>query len=84
MANNRFRLGSAVFACRHCLRLTRDTNGDNGKAEMCEDCHEGCMYENGANDTGDASEAAGLRKIADDHFYRAVKKGGVIEGYAQQ
>ena len=84
MANNRFKLGSAVFTCRHCTRRTRDTNGDNGRVELCEDCHEGCMYENGANDTGDAAEAAGLRRIADAHFQRAVKKGGTIEGYASQ
>ena len=84
MANNRFKLGSAVFTCRHCLRKTRDTNGDNGKVEMCEDCHQGCMYENGANDTGDSSQAHGLRLIADAHFRRSVGKGGVIEGYSAQ
>lgn len=81
MRNSRFKLGSAVFSCRHCGRRTRDTNGDNGSVELCEDCYEGCCYENGANDACDPDEAAGCRRIADAHFQRAVNKGGVIEGY---
>ena len=81
LANSRFKRGSAVFACIHCTRLTRDTNGDNGRAEMCEDCYEGSMQENGyMNSEGDEREEykRGMR----DHYQAAVNKGGTIEGYS--
>lgn len=81
MAHNRFKLGSAVFACRHCGRRTRDTNGDNGSVELCEDCNEGCMWDNGGNDTDDKAKRAECFAKADEHFQRAVNRGGTIKGY---
>ena len=82
LANSRFKRGSAVFACIHCTRLTRDTNGDNGKAEMCEDCYEGSMQENGMLDGGElaAQYEADMRAC----YQAAVNKGGVIDGYTKQ
>jgi hypothetical protein len=77
--NSRFKAGSALFECIHCGRRTRDTNGDNGKAEMCEDCYEGSMQENGALDGG--AEAAQYEADMRACYQRAVDKGGVIAGY---
>ena len=82
MANNRFKLGSAVFTCLHCTRVTRDTNGDNGKAEMCEDCYEGSMQEKGMNDSPEL--AAQYESDMRACYQAAVNKGGVIKGYARQ
>ena len=82
MGNKYFKRGSAVFSCIHCTRMTRDTNGDNGKAEMCEDCYEGSMQENGMLDGGElaAQYEADMRAC----YQSAVNKGGVIEGYLPQ
>lgn len=84
LSRRHFKKGSGVFACHHCRRRTRDTTGDNGDVRLCEDCYDGCMYDNGANDSSDADETANLRRIAAAHFQRAVNKGGVIEGYTPQ
>jgi hypothetical protein len=84
MANDRFKRGSGVFQCRHCTRQTRDTNGDNGRAELCEDCYDGCAQDNGYCDTSDPIEKAQFKRDADACFQRAVNKGGVLPGYTQQ
>ena len=82
MSNRHFRRGSAAFKCRHCGRLTRDTNGDNGGVLLCEDCYEGCMQENGyLNSEGE--EQAQYKRDMDACFQRAVDKGGVIDGYTK-
>ncbi len=82
MDNRRFKKDSAVFACIHCGRNTRDVNGDNGKAEMCIDCYEGSMQENGLLDGGEfaAQYEADMRAC----YQSAVNKGGVIAGYTKQ
>lgn len=83
LANSRFKRGSAVFKCINCTRLTRDTNGDNGKAELCEDCYDGSMQENGfMNSEGDEKAQYELDMRA--CYQRAVNKGGVIDGYVAQ
>lgn len=84
MAHTHFRRGSGAFRCRHCKRLTRDTNGSNGDLELCDDCSEGFMWDNGGNDTDDAAKKAECFTKADAHFQAAVDKGGVIEGYASK
>ena len=84
MSNSHFKLGSGVFACLNCTRQTRDTNGDNGKAEMCEDCHQGVMWDNGAYDSNDAGTVADYQGRADACYQQAVNKGGKIEGHAPQ
>jgi len=83
MSNSHFKKSSAVFECRHCGRRTRDTDGSNGSVQLCEDCNEGCMQENGMNDTDDEEVAAQYEKDMRECFQRAVNKGGVIEGYAR-
>ena len=82
LANSRFKRGSAVFKCINCTRMTRDTNGDNGKAEMCEDCYERSMQENGMNDSPEL--AAQYEADMHDCYQAAVNKGGVIAGYTKQ
>jgi hypothetical protein len=79
--NSLFKRGSGVFKCRHCKRSTRDTTGDNGDVELCEDCYEGCMWENGGNDASDEAERATCFAKSDAHFQNAVNKGGTIKGY---
>lgn len=81
-ANNRFQRGSAAFECRHCKRLTRDTNGDNGGVRLCEDCYDGCSQENGMNDSADPELKAQYERDMRACFQRAVNKGGKLEGYA--
>jgi hypothetical protein len=83
LANSKFKRGSAAFKCIHCARLTRDTNGDNGRAKMCEDCYEGSMQENGYMNSEDAERdqyKASMRAC----YQAAVNKGGVIDGYTKQ
>ena len=84
MSYSRFKKGSGVFSCRHCKRRTRDTNGSNGNAELCADCDEGFLYENGGNDTSDAAERATCFARSDAAFNRAVGKDGVIEGFPKE
>lgn len=79
-----FKKHSGVFRCRHCTRRTRDTNGDNGNVELCEDCYEGCMQENGYNNSSDPGLKADYEKGMRECFQRAVNNGGVIEGYTKQ
>lgn len=81
MSNSHFKKRSAVFKCRNCTRRTRDTNGDNGSVELCEDCNEGCMQENGFLNTEHPEEKAQYEKDMRECFQRAVDKGGVIDGY---
>lgn len=83
MGNARFKRFSAVFDCRHCGRKTRDTNGSNGSLRLCEDCEDGCMQENGMNDTSNPEESAQYEKDMRAAFQRAVDKGGRIEGYTK-
>jgi len=80
MSNSHFKRHSALFNCRHCGRPTRDTNGDNGSVELCEDCHDGCMQENGFMNS-EGEEQAQYERDMRECFQRAVNKGGVIEGY---
>jgi hypothetical protein len=84
MSNSHFKRGSGVFTCRHCKRRTRDTDGDNGSVELCADCHQGCMYENGGNDTSDEKERDDCFALADACFQRAVNKGGTINGFSKE
>lgn len=79
--NQRFKRGSAVFKCRNCQRSTRDTNGDNGGVLLCEDCYDGCGFENGYLDSCDPDEKAQYERDMNACFQSAVDKGGVIEGY---
>ena len=79
-----FKRGSAVFNCCNCGRATRDTNGENGKLELCEDCYEGTMQENGYSDTDHPAEKAEYKRGMDHYYQQAVNKGGTIEGYAKQ
>lgn len=81
MSNSHFKRKSAVFECRHCGRRTRDTNGDNGRTGLCEDCYEGSMSENGWCDTDDEAEKAQCDRDMREAYQRAVDKGGVIDGY---
>lgn len=81
MSNSYFKKFSAVFACGHCGRRTRDTNGDNGRAGVCEDCHQGFMWNNGGMDASDDQERADCFAQADACFQRAVNRGGRIEGF---
>lgn len=83
MSNRYFKKDSGVFSCRRCSRRTRDTTGDNGSVELCEDCYDGCMYENGGNDASDEAERDECFARADACFQRAVNKGGTIEGYSR-
>jgi len=55
-----FRGSSPVFTCRICRRRTRDT-GDNGGVELCPECNEHSMIENGIND---GHYAAGSPELA--------------------
>lgn len=82
MSNSHFKQRSAVFSCRRCGRLTRDVNGSNGSVQMCEDCEQGSMWENGAYDTDEEAKQADCYKRADEYFQAAVNKGGTIEGFS--
>lgn len=82
MTNRYFKKHSALFNCRYCHRLTRDTTGDNGSAELCEDCYDGCMQENGYMNS-EGEEQAQYERDMRACFQRAVNKGGVIEGYVK-
>jgi hypothetical protein len=84
MGNSHFQRRSAVFECRHCGRLTRDVNGSNGCVRLCEDCEDGCQWENGGTDTDDTTKRDACFAKANECFQRAVNKGGTIEGYAAQ
>jgi hypothetical protein len=81
--NSLFKRGSGMFKCRHCTRNTRDTGSDNGDVEMCPDCYQGCMWENGGNDASTEAERDECFAKADAHFQQAVDKGGVIEGFTR-
>lgn len=68
----------SVFKCRICLRGTRDT-GDNGGVELCPQCNEWSMWENGIldgcydnNPEGLAKCEAGILKLKEE----AAKLGG--------
>jgi len=42
------------------------------------------MYENGGNDAADAVERDACYAKSNQHFQRAVNKGGKIDGYTPQ
>lgn len=84
MGNRYFKKGSAAFNCRNCGRLTRDVDGSNGSVELCEDCNEGCMQENGMLDSSAPELIAQYEKDMRACFQRAVNKGGKIDGYTPQ
>ena len=46
-----FAKGSAVYTCRICKRLTRQT-GDNGPVRLCADCYILAGEENSLSDSG--------------------------------
>ena len=81
MKNNRMRLGSGIFNCRICGRKTRDTNGENGDLELCEECFYGSMYENGWNDNEGLDDvyAEECRVKMEEYYQRAVNLGGNIK-----
>ena len=81
MNGRHFKRGSAAFACRNCGRGTRDVNGSNGNARLCEDCEAGSMQENGMLDSSDPELAAQYARDMRACFQRAVDKGGKIDGY---
>lgn len=82
MGNRYFKPGSAAFNCRNCGRLTRDVEGSNGNAQLCVDCNEGFMQENGAADSSDSELIAQYEKGMHECFQKAVNKGGKIDGYS--
>lgn len=84
MKHNRFKKHSATFNCRICGRLTRDVNGSNGDLQLCEDCEEGSMQENGMLDTSDPELAAQYERDMRACFQRAVNRGGKIKGYTPE
>ena len=84
MGNRYFKKFSAAFECRYCGRLTRDVNGSNGSVQMCEDCEQGCMQENGFMDSSDPELKAQYERDMRECFQAAVNKGGTIEGYVRQ
>ena len=73
----------SVFQCLSCNRETRDT-GDNGAVELCPECNESALIENGICDeyyvTASALDAA--KRLVHRLNQKAVNKGGVIAGYA--
>jgi hypothetical protein len=79
-SNSHFKARSGVFSCRHCGRNTRDTNGDNGGVQLCEDCYDGCSQENGYLNS-DGAEKEQYECDMRACFQRAVNKGGTIKGY---
>lgn len=83
MSNSHFKKHSAVFECRHCQRRTRDTTGDNGDVQLCEDCYSGCEQENGFLNTSNPEERAQYERYMRECFQRAVNRGGVIAGYTK-
>ena len=60
---------------------TRDTDGSNGSVELCGDCNQGSMYENGYLDETDPIECAANLAMSHQYFQAAVDKGGKIHGY---
>jgi hypothetical protein len=81
MLNRHFRRGQSTFLCRHCGRRSRDVDGGNGGVELCPECDQGCMSENGASDTSDPVERERYERDAREWFQRAVDKGGRIPGF---
>lgn len=87
MARNTFKacyFGTPVFACRICQRNTRDT-GDNGSVELCPECNEWSMEENGISDNSlQGSELAVAEAFIANKKQQAVNKGGVIKGFVKK
>lgn len=90
MAVSRFQKSfqrQSVFNCRICKRGTRDT-GDNGSVELCPQCNQAAMVENGMNDGNYGEEDSPAYQQADTEYNRlcqaAVNLGGTIKGFVKQ
>ena len=44
--NARFQRGSAVYTCRCCHKLTRETGGDESGVELCRVCYDSAGWTN--------------------------------------
>lgn len=80
---NRFqKFGRGVFTCHCCKRQTRETTGDHGQLDLCEDCFELAGIENSISDADDAAKVIReYRKEVRRRTNRVEKRGGSLQNW---